>query len=83
MRRWQLPSASVAAVAAAAVDATSATSTASAAGAASAAAYYEAAFGQVPATLDELRHCVDAHRCSTFYAASSPETHSSLSLIHI
>lgn len=50
---------------------------ASAAGAASAAAYYEAAFGQVPATLDELRHCVDAHRCSTFYAASSPETHSS------
>ena len=34
-------------------------------------------FGGVPATLAQMSACVDAGRCATFYARSSPETHSS------
>eukprot|EP00966_Prymnesium_polylepis_P107604 2491275-Prymnesium_polylepis.1 len=44
---------------------------------AAASRYYESAFLRLPCTQTELRACLDARRCSTFYARSSPETHSS------
>ena len=39
--------------------------------------YYATAFNRVPRSLSELRACVDQERCSTFYARTSIETHSS------
>lgn len=38
---------------------------------------YTGAFSQLPSTQKELRNCLEAKRCSTFYSRSSPETHSS------
>lgn len=41
------------------------------------AAFYEAAFDRVPSSRSELQACIGAKQCTTFYAHSAPETHSS------
>jgi len=38
---------------------------------------FEQLFGNVPRSLSELRGCIAEGQCATFYAHSSPETHSS------
>ena len=40
-----------------------------------AAGFFEASFDRVPSTMNELRSCVSAKQCGTFYHHSSPETH--------